>query len=208
MVLAAEAEPREEQAAQEEEDEEWGWCDEGGAGELPWEVWVNVLQFVSCGDVARFGLACRLFSAIADMYVAPQPVVGGQVRVLTTAPQWHGVAHTGPAGLLARDGALGRGCGGPGAGRVADRLPGLRPPPLGSPPRGPVQEPVPPNNTSVWCTRTSVLVSPLLAKTNQNRSAGKADKLARSKHRSSFSVEADLSCFAVDEQSFAAPGTQ
>ena len=69
-VLAAEAEPRgEEQAAQGEEDEEWGWGgDEGVAGELPWEMWVNVLQFVSCGDVARFGLACRLFSAIADMY--------------------------------------------------------------------------------------------------------------------------------------------
>ncbi len=47
-----------------------------------------------------------------------------------------------------------------------------------------------------------------LSLTRLNRSAGKADKLARSKHRSSFSVEADMSCFAVDEQSFAAPGKQ
>lgn len=209
-VLAAEAEPRGgEQAAQGEEDEEWGWGgDEGVAGELPWEIWVNVLQFVSCGDVARFGLACRLFSAIADMYAESlSALVGDHLRVLTATPQWHGVARTGPARLLARDGALGRGCGGPGPGRVAHRLPGLRSPPLGSPPRGPVQEPVPPRTTPPCGALEWTGVWSHLFLTRLNRSAGKADKLARSKHRSSFSVEADMSCFAVDEQSFTAPGT-
>src|SRR5690349_21452772 len=38
---------------------------------LPWEVWVEVLGFLSCADLARFSRTCRLFHALAELYPCP-----------------------------------------------------------------------------------------------------------------------------------------
>jgi hypothetical protein len=64
-------EDEEQETVKVEEEEEEGYYEEANELGLPWEVWVAVLDFLPCADLAQFSQTCRLFHAIADMY-APQ----------------------------------------------------------------------------------------------------------------------------------------